>query len=344
MWSTPLIVVFALGLALPSQATLRAPAGPTDGHGQPGRSFFPLHPVAIMGAKSYRVLPLGLVPTVGVVFSHIRLSSGVALGAACNLILTSAHQKYAPTDDAEYKIVRGQNVGPLHFRADGPHSYYPVVAEGEEIFTGTTFAPTDAYAKYRDLRVFRTHTSALPGQSQVCQHHFQIASKAFMRIVTAQTAPFRVIVIAQQGVYTTDGPHGTCLRLALEKSREECEARNPHFPGAVYEATEKEAGLFLLACDTSRVGDASGSVVAVVDPAGNGRLIIVGVISASATAKGKAAQDSLPLIHLRPTIWQLPTVDLVIGLLMQWVFVSSWVDFSLGSRPCLRSREYPWGT
>jgi hypothetical protein len=60
-----------------------------------------------------------------------------------------------------------------------------VVAEGEEIFTGTTFAPTDASADYRDLRVFRTHTSALPGQYQVCQQHFQIASKAFMRTVTA---------------------------------------------------------------------------------------------------------------------------------------------------------------
>src|SRR5712691_6667316 len=139
MWSTPLIVVFALGLALPSQETLLAPAGPTDWHGKPGRSFFTLHTVAIIGAKSYRVLPLGLVPTVGVVFSRVGLSSGVVLGADCNMILTSAHQKYAPTDDAEYKIVRGQNVGQLRFRADGPHSPYPVVAEGEEIFTGTTF-------------------------------------------------------------------------------------------------------------------------------------------------------------------------------------------------------------
>jgi hypothetical protein len=51
MWSTPLIVVCALGLALPPQETRLAPAGPTDGPGQPGRSFFPLHPVAIIGAR-----------------------------------------------------------------------------------------------------------------------------------------------------------------------------------------------------------------------------------------------------------------------------------------------------
>jgi hypothetical protein len=288
MWRTPLLVIFTMVIAL------RAQAGPRDWPGQPGRSGVTLEPVAILGAKSYRVLPPGLVPTVGVVFSRLGLSSGVALGAECNVILTSAHQKYAPTDDAEYQVARGQQVGPLSFRADGPHSHYPIVAEAEELFTGTTFAPTDRYAEYRDLRVFRTPTSALPGQPQGCQHDFQIASTAVMRTMTAQTVPLRVIVIAQQGICTTAGPPGTCRQLTIEKSLEKCEAHNPHFPGAVYQATGAAAGLFLLACDTSLVGGPSGGVVAVVDPAHNDRLMIIGVISASVTAKGKAAKDGLP--------------------------------------------------
>jgi hypothetical protein len=98
MWRTPLLVIFTMVIALLAQGmTLRAQAGPRPWPGQPGRRGVTLQPVAILGAKSYRVLPPGLVPTVGVVFSRLGLSSGVALGAECNVILTSAHQKYAPT-------------------------------------------------------------------------------------------------------------------------------------------------------------------------------------------------------------------------------------------------------
>jgi hypothetical protein len=295
MWRTPLLVLFTLVLALPTLGmTLRGQAGPRDESNQPGHRRVPLHPVAILGAKSYWVLPPGLVPTVGVVFSRLGLSSGVALGAACNVILTSAHQKYAPMDDAASQMERGQPVGPLGFRADGPHSPDPVVAEAEELFTGTTFAPTDRSAAYRDLRVFRTHTSALPEYSQGCQDDVQIASPAVMRAITAHTVPVRVIVIAFQGVCTLDGPPGPCRQLSLEKSFEKCEAHNPHFSGAVYPATEAEAGLLLLACDTSLVGGPSGGVVAVVDPARHSRLLIIGVISASVTAPGHAARDGLP--------------------------------------------------
>ena len=293
MWSTPPMVIVALVIAL-AVPGMTLSAGPPAWYAHSGRRVVSLHPVAVLGAKSYQVLPLGLVPPVGVVMSRLGVSSGVALGAECNVILTSAHQKYAPTDDAEYRLGRGQAVGPLLFRADGLHSSYPIVVEAEELFTGTTFAPIDRAAEYRDLRVFRTANSALPGQPQECQHHFQIASTAFMRTVTAQTAPVRVIVIAHQGVCTSTGPHETCRQVTLEKSLEKCKAHNPHFPGAVYPATDADTGLLLLACDTSLVGGPSGGVVAVVDPASHGRLLIVGVISSSVTAKGKAAKDGLP--------------------------------------------------
>jgi hypothetical protein len=59
MWRTPLLVIFTMVIALLAQGmTLRAQAGPRPWPGQPGRRGVTLQPVAILGAKSYRVLPL----------------------------------------------------------------------------------------------------------------------------------------------------------------------------------------------------------------------------------------------------------------------------------------------
>lgn len=243
----------------------------------------PIENVAFLGKTIDWVdLEKGEFPEVGLLYrqdpktnSLLPNSTATALGAGCNIVISTAHQKYASQKAVERGYRLGQDMGKLSFLGDDDSSHYQKVPESREIYRGTNFVG-DPWNGTHDLRVSKLGSSGVPGSD--CSQSFMIASKEKINSIRSDPKPFSVTVIGFQAVCKDDAekpkPDGACSSGKVAKKKmEDCSAHNPLLPTSY----DLGSNRLMLTCDSARDGF-SGSIVTVYD-ADLKRGLIIGIVN-----------------------------------------------------------------